>query len=221
MNIQTDNNSNILIIGPASEWVKRWWTWILETPASKNPAYGYKYSHFEIPSKDNQPYDSENVWFLAGAINDGSLPHSHNQVHRTITVPSNKALLIPVINYFATVEKERDISNLERRVKEEMDVINPESLYVTIDDKQILSSELMKYRVDTKKPFQITVKGDDNVLRLRHLLGRNIKRWAKGDGYWLFLKPLPVGEHKIHTFGSCLQGKIQIDVQYNIIITTS
>ena len=36
------------------------------------------------------------------------------------------------------------------------------------------------------------------------------------DGYWLFLRPLARGMHKIHSFGSCLSGKIKIGVNYDI-----
>lgn len=207
----------MMMLAPSSEWIQRWWKWILETPASKSPAYGY--SQTEIPSR-NQPYDGEDVWFLAGAFNDGSLPQTRNLAFRSVMIPKNKALLLPVINFFAVIRDASDkhhADELERRVKEEMDVINPESLYVTIDGQQISSSDLIKNRQDTHTIFPITVNGKDNVVKLRHILGRPIKLWAKGDGYWLFLKPLlSPGEHEIRSFGSCLQGKIQIEIHYKI-----
>lgn len=201
-----------------NEWAQRWWKWILETPASKNPAYGY--TPTETPNKQNQPYDNEDVWFLAGAFNDGSLPHTRNVSYRSIIgIPKGKSLFMPVLNFFAVTRDSKHIPELERRVKEEMDIINPESLYVTIDGQQVPSNNLAEYRADTFVVFPITVNGKDNVVKLRHVLGRPINLWAKGDGYWLFLKPLPPGQHEIHSFGSCLQGKIQIEIHYRMEVS--
>lgn len=201
---------------PFSTWVQRWWKWVLEIPASRNPGYGYN-SYSAPPTSENEPYDSENVWFFAGAFNDGSLPHTRNLTYRSfIGIPSKKALLLPVINFFAVVRDQKHVPELEKRVKEEMDVINPDSLYVTIDGQRV--SNLAQYRADTGTTFPITVDGKDNVVKLRHLFGRPINLLAKGDGYWLFLKPfsLTSGTHEIHSFGSCLEGKIQIEIHYKM-----
>ncbi len=200
--------------------IRSWWEWVLQIPMSENPAYGYKGSMSEIPSADKaQPYPDK-VWFLAGAFNDGTLPHTRNLVHRYVMgMPADRALLMPVINFYGVIrdaKKQNHLEELERRVKEEMDVISPESLYVTIDGQEI--KDLAQYRADTSVVFPITVDGKDNVVKMRHVLGRPIKLWAKGDGYWLFLKPssLTSGNHEIHSFGSCLQGKIQIDIHYKV-----
>lgn len=199
-----------------SLWAQRWWKWILEIPASRNPAYGYSYMETSA-KKQNQPYDREDVWFLAGAFNDGTLPYTRHISHRSgIEIPKGKSLFMPVLNFFGVIRDSKHKEELERRVKEEMDVINPESLYVTIDGQEI--KDLAKCRADTSTVFEITVNGKDNVLKMKHVLGRPIKLLAKGDGFWLFLKPLPPGKHEIHSFGSCLQGKIQIEIHYNILV---
>jgi hypothetical protein len=36
------------------------------------------------------------------------------------------------------------------------------------------------------------------------------------DGYWVFLKPLIPGNNNIHTFGSCLAGRVNIEVTYHL-----
>jgi hypothetical protein len=203
---------------PSSTLVQSWWKWILETPASKNSAYGY--SDTEVPTNRNQPCDSQDIWFLAGAFNDGTLPHTRHLSYRSIlAIPHTKALLLPIINFFAVTRDKKHIAELEQRVKYEMDVINAESLYVTIDGQEVPG--LIQYRADTAVVFPITVDGKDNVVKLRHVLGKPIKLWAKGDGYWLFLKPLPPGKHEIRSFGSCLQGKIQIEVHYKFEVVSN
>lgn len=210
---------------PFYHWTKEWWKWILQIPASKNPAYGYAGTggYHEAPYADPyQPPDRDQVWFLAGAFNDGTLPiGSHNIVYRYVMgIPSDKALLLPVINFFGVTRSKdpKDAEELNKKVKEEMDIINPGSLYVTIDKQQV--PDLMRYRAATAdthdEPFRIKVNGKDNVVKMKHLLGRPIELLAKGDGYWVFLKPLPPGQHEIHSFGSCLQGKIQIEVHYKL-----
>jgi hypothetical protein len=200
-----------------AEWTQRWWKWILEQPASTNPAF------VEHPTEENQPYDKDGIWFFAGAFNDGSGERKQNIAYRRITIPNHKAILLPVINFFAVVRKPEHEDELNARVKHEMDIISTSNLYLTVDGEPIAREQLIRYRVATPSMFEIMVPGKDNVCGLKHLLGRPIKLWAKGDGYWIFLNPFAgqePGKHEIHSFGSCLAGRIQIEVNYqlNVII---
>lgn len=210
----TQRAATFELINPIDIWVQRWWKWILEIPASKNPGYGYNF--IEDTTTTPQPYDKDGVWFLAGAFNDGTLPHTRHVSLRTVKIPNNKALLLPVINFFGVVRKAQDIEQLNERVKHEMDVINQSTLYLTVDGQPAVRDIKRADSGGSTTAFPIEVDGKDNVVRLKHVFGRPIKLYAKGDGYWLFLKPLPPGKHEIHSFGSCLQGKIQIEVDYRL-----
>jgi hypothetical protein len=210
---------------PFSYWVKEWWKWILEIPASINPAYGYTFYHEQerpyVANPTNQPHDADDVWFLAGAFNDGSIPNAVKRAYRVLNdFPTDKAILVPVINFYAVCRKKEAIPEMEATVKRNIDDINPEILEMRFNDTKV--ENVTDYRCDTGEGvFEITVNGKDNVVRLKHVLGRPIKLMTKGDGFWLFIKPnvLQSGgkTNEIHSYGSCLQGKIQVKIDHLII----
>jgi hypothetical protein len=81
------------------------------------------------------------------------------------------------------------------------DVDKIAKLNVTIDGKSL--PDLKKFRVESP-PFDVT-HPEDNIWGVKGGPTR-----AAGDGYWLFMKPLPQGNHQIQFGGSCLAGTINI-----------
>ena len=70
------------------QWTAKWWQWVFSLPAGINPITDKTGKYANV----NQP--SDNVWFLAGkfAAEDKEFPK------RKCRVPSNRAILFPVIN---------------------------------------------------------------------------------------------------------------------------
>jgi len=197
-----------------------WWKWILEQPKSSNPCFT------ENPTADIQPFNSKNVWFLAGAFNSEYVDMPERASYRKIDIPAGKSILLPVLNAFG-VERHTynlfKIEGLDDRVRHEMNIINGPAMYVTVDgDIDHPIPDLEKYRVETKGVFPVTIPGKDNVTQLRHLFCKPIDCIAKGDGYWLFLHPFEESEigkqHTIHSFGTCRSGAIRIEVNYKLNI---
>jgi len=115
---------------------------------------------------------------------------------------------LPILNYGGTLADSPDVKSEKELLlltKKEMDInIN---LDVVVDGVKL--NGLQRYRIQT--PIFDVVLPEKNLFG-----GTPGPTRGASDGYWLFLQPLPKGKHKIHTFGSCLAGKIMIGVNYDI-----
>lgn len=178
------------------KWTIRWWRWLLSLPKEKNPALDESGVYSELSQEDR------NVWFLAGTF-DGL-------VERECDIPLGKAILMPIINYECSFADEPMVTTekgLELKCKSEIDDIK--NLTVIIDE--LLLRNLSRYRI--RSPiFSIDLQ-DNNILGIISGSTRMIT-----DGFWIFLKPLEGGNHKLTSFGSCRSGKIRIGATYNLHI---
>jgi hypothetical protein len=179
------------------DWTARWWQWLLEQPVANNPAFKEEYS------SNNQIVS--NVWFLPGTFG--------GSVRRRCTVPAGRAVLVPVINYECSFADEPDLkteSALIDRAGSEIDDITAMRAY--LDGAEL--AELNKYRV--RSPiFDVTLP-NDNVFN-----GKPGQTKAVSEGYWLFFSPLPPGKHSLYTFGSCLNGKIKLEVDFDLLVAAN
>ena len=180
-------------------WTVKWWRWVFSIRKSINPLVDRtgKYSEMNQPSKD--------VWFLAGKLVDETM----NVPNRFCRIPAARSILFPVINCEANpleypeLETERDIIE---RVRRDEDTIVRKECSVNgerIPVQRIKSDPaIFELRIDEDNP--INVKGG-----IVH---------ASADGYWVFLKPLVTGEHRISFQGSCEFGKLNSGANYHLEI---
>jgi hypothetical protein len=198
------DNSKVLLFSPDSspygvsfsEWTAKWWQWALSIPVEENPVKHETGDNCAI----NQ---TEPVWFLAGT--DGGF------AERRCTVPLGSAILLPILNHGGTLADTLHVKSEDELIfftNREMDIIS--NLEVIVDDAKLVGLE--RYRVQS--PIFDVVLPKNNLFN-----GRPGPTKGVSDGYWLFFRPLPRGEHKIHTFGSCLAGKVKIYVDYSIVIS--
>ena len=173
-------------------WTEKWWLWLHSIPKPVNPANDT--TGEQCAKNQIEP----NMWFLAGTF--GKL------VKRTCLVPSNRAILFPIINSVHLLSESlsfKSDSDLEAKVRNEAD--NVIEMNLTIDGLQL--SDLKKYRIYTRA-FDI-ITPEDNIWGVKPGKTR-----AAADGYWIFLKPLPKGMHTLQFNGSCLAGTINIGTNY-------
>ena len=178
-----------------AEWTARWWQWVLSIPLQSNPVMDDMNKYYDI----NQ---SGPVWFLAGT--------GGGVVHRKCTIPAGKAILVPILNYGATLADEPAVKSEEELVllaKREMDEIS--NLKVSLD--QVEFTDLQKFRVVS--PVFDVVLPENNLFG-----GTPGPTKGSADGYWLFLEPLNTGLHTIESFGSCQAGKVSIGARYEVTI---
>jgi hypothetical protein len=177
------------------QWTVRWWEWALSIPITFNPVVDESGQYANI--NQNGP-----VWFLAGTIGD-----ENKVAHRKCRVPKSKAILFPVINYVYTYEpKFNTDSELVGYVTKDMDDIVTKQAIVdgnTIPICRVLSEPHL---------FGLKVK-EENKLGIPIGVSK-----AAADGYWVFLKPLAEGEHKIYFHGACSSGIRNATANYQLTI---
>jgi hypothetical protein len=184
------------------EWTAKWWQWAYSMPTIDNPTVD------ETGAKCSLGQNDTNVWFLAGT--------GGGKVSRSCTIPAEKAILFPIINvecdYLSTPEFKTE-SDLRECAKADQDKAT--NLQATIDGVDI--PDLKKYRVQSPL-FNITLPTDNAPGLPAGIME------AVSDGYWILLKPLPLGNHKIHFTGSIIDytatGPLNFvsDAEYDITI---
>jgi hypothetical protein len=181
-----------------SEWTIRWWQWCLSQPKSTNPASERQRINWN--ARDNQIYPD--VWFLAGTTGGFA--------ERECTIPRERAILCPIINFEISAAEDPNLKSDDDLVSfARADVDKIAKLDVIIDGTRL--PDLKKFRVESA-PFDVTLP-EDNIWGVRAGLTR-----AAADGYWLFLKPLSSGSHRIQFGGSCLAGTINIGTIYCLTV---
>ena len=177
-------------------WTREWWQWLLSIPKEINPANSRVYQNFVI---------NNNVIFLAG-VDSNTGP-----VERTIIIPSQKAILFPIINFITSYLEDPEIRSDE-------DLIS--FTKSNIDDIRIKQARIDEININADYEHRVF----SNIFDL-YLPPNNLYDTESGltkacaDGYWCFLKSLSPGKHKIQTSGSCLAGRVKINVTYNLNVT--
>jgi hypothetical protein len=184
----TSNTSNPAIFPPDSqpyglsygEWTAKWWQWAHSIPTANNP-------QLDETGKDCAQAQNQTgpVWFLAGT--------SGGSAERTCTIPTGKAILLPIINavYVRTAGETEE--EMRTTIKEDIDTVT--NLEASIDGTPL--QNLSNYRIQS--PFFDVTLPKDNILGEPE--GTYL---AVSDGYWLFIEPLPPGQHEIRLHGAII-----------------
>ena len=181
-------------------WVELWWQWCYSFPYEDSPEFD---STGEFSQK-GQFQDS--VWFLAGSYG--------GKVERNCTIPQGTAIFFPIINDIISYHSDpqlRTDSELFAYAKTDLDQTN--LISASLDGLRI--PNLNSYRVQSNL-FQINIPDRSN----KDLW---IKTKAVSDGFWLFLKPLSPGRHKLEFIGEKFEfdkiknlRKLRLEVTYHL-----
>jgi hypothetical protein len=176
------------------EWTAKWWKW----------AYSFS-GYYNNPLLDPngtalmkfQPSD-EPVFFLSGAYN--------SVANRTVTIPAGKAILYPVLNAeisFTDFPNAKGEDDLKRALKSDLSA----ATYVGTELNEI-SLPYNRIKADL---FDLSV-AKDNIFDVS-----DGPTQAVADGYWIFLKPLPIGEYTIHIKGEQPFYRSEVTYKINIV----
>jgi hypothetical protein len=163
------------------KWVESWWNWCYYDPYGENPAEDCT---GELSSKGQV---SKDVWYLAGTFG--------GKAQRTCRVPKGMSIFFPLINdliSFHTDPHLKTESDLHAYAKADLD--HTIFLAARVDGSEL--QNLSSYRVHSSL-FQI-------MLPMEAGRSAPVRTQAVSDGYWIFLKPLTPGEHKIEFMGEKL-----------------
>jgi hypothetical protein len=161
------------------DWTIKWWQWANSIPKDVNPA-----------SDTTGQYCGKGqagpVWFLAGTA--GGL------ATRSCTIPAGKAILFGPLNAecdYASKPNLKTEQQLLACAKSENDGVT--GLDATVGG--VKTQGLQNYRVQSTL-FNFTYPNNNfNGAPVGPTQGVS-------DGYWAFLKPLPIGDHTVHFAGS-------------------
>jgi hypothetical protein len=163
------------------KWAAIWCEWMLSIPKKKNPSID-KTGRY---CSRSQNYDE--VWFLAGTFGN-IVP-----VKRKCTIPAGRAIFFPILVKEDSLKEDSDLKTELEMCNRSRDATNRLiSMEATVDGQEV--GQLEKYRVQSEV-FDL-IFPEDNVYNVQPGSTR-----AVCDGYWLFIKPLQIGEHNIHFKG--------------------
>jgi hypothetical protein len=156
------------------EWTAKWWQWAYAIPKNTNPAYDDTGRYCTVNQKGP-------VWFFTGSYG--------KDASRQCSVPSDKDILFPILNSecsFAEFPSLKNEEQLRVCAKETQDTVT--QVKASMDGKNITNLE--GYRIQSPL-FNLSLP-ENNIVGLPPQSTQ-----AVSDGNWVFLKPLPKGEHII------------------------
>jgi hypothetical protein len=160
------------------EWTAKWWQWAESIPTEINPQLDETGEDCAQAQNQTGP-----VWFLTGT--------SGGSVERTCTIPAGKAILIPVLNTInirAASETDEELLAGAKSLTDSVTILE-----FSIDGVPL--QDIWNYRIQS--PFFDVTLPTDNVFGISAGTYR-----AVADGYWVFLQPLPPGQHEIRLRGA-------------------
>lgn len=197
MSIEYHKSNDVIFEKTFGEWTVNWWQWALSAVVDKNPVIDKTGKY----ASENQP---QNVFFLAGIFAEKA---DVEPVFRECIIPSENHILVPVANceadtiYDTNLKSDEDIIH---HVSMQVNGIAKKEFYInniSIQPQRVRSEPII---------FEVYIHPDlDNNHK-----GGYTK--ASADGYWIFLKPLPLGEHTIKIIGSFKNGQIKSEANYKI-----
>jgi hypothetical protein len=183
-----------------NEWAAEWWQWALEIPFEVNPLFDLG---------DCTEGQEGRVWFLATtlAFNPG--------VERECTVPPGTAIFFPIINaFYGALPEDPPEQKTEEFLRAQVDCDVPSEIYVEIDGSPV--SNPLQYYEESPLFDLLLPEGNLFGLPADFIVGPCVD-----SGYYIFLPPLPPGEHIIHwgATWSCPFGDFTEEVTYEITVS--
>ena len=169
---------------PYSTWIAKWWNWTAGIPNTEHPRdFAERTCNVSQMSKD--------VWFLPDILN--------GKIVRECEVPHGKAIFIPITTGEQSVAESEEfkgkplneLKNSLIKGASYCDNYNVERV-AEIDGKKVQGLEgNSPYRTNTTEPFNLTW-GENNIYDVKPQTSP-----AFAEGWFLFVKPLPQGDHTI------------------------
>jgi hypothetical protein len=190
--------ADVIVVDPHSvvagktigAWTADWWNWVGSFPRETSPIH-------DGTGQFANMHQSGPVFFVGGSRPGPSEPPQ--PVDRTFTVPGDKYLLFPLINWIVGNGVDDGAfpdTRAEARAVTS-GTIDPARLFFEIDGVPITG--LANHREETPDFFTVTVTDD-----LPAIGGPGTFTDAFADGYWIMLAPLGGESHVFHFGGTTM-----------------
>lgn len=185
------------------EWSAEWWKLVFSLPVEGHPLADETGAQCAAGQSESSP-----VFFLMGTTGGA--------VSRICTVPSGKAILIPIINNACAVPDDGPTFDEIKAVSSgSIDLVDLRSLEVEVDGKQLKSLENYRF---TSPSFSFTGATPNIFSTSQQAWYEGYRDIAFADGFWVLLEPLPVGEHHISFTGKIPKWGFKVSVKYKLIV---
>ena len=180
------------------EWAARWWQWAFALPAEHHPLFD------TAPLSTGQTGD---VWFLGGTF-------TGSNANRTGTVPAGTSLFFPVVNFEdSTIEEGNPNATLEQlRAVAQQQLNGVTGLFAKIDGVPV-QNVTQYYEQSPLFSFQVSTTGTNIFTALGLPTPDGATGKSADVGHYLFLTPLPAGQHTLE-FGTS-----GFDITYHLTVT--
>ena len=182
------------------EYGAEWWQWSLSIPLAESPVK-------DLTGEKCAAGQQGKVWFLAGT-------YESHPVKRRCTVPEGWYVFFPVINMVYWRPVKREVSC--EAVKEGAALNNDRLDFIEVEIDGVKVPSPRDHREQSVGCFDVFAR----VAKEAHPPPGYP---AASDGYWIMVKPLPVGEHTIafrakYSRPGDSYGDLAQDVSYRIIV---
>jgi len=186
-----------------AEWTQRWWQWYNSIPLNVNPSRDDQGTQCGI----NQ---AGPVWFIGGPLG--------STFERSCTIPQGTAILSPIADFLNDYPcPDPSFQPAAGQTLEDflIQTVAPIIEGITVYEADLDGQPLPARRVTTGL-FPFTAAADlvavDSCVTGSPQLGVS-------DGYFLFIEPLPPGEHTLHIHSEIPSLNLSSDGTYHLTIT--
>ncbi len=185
---------------PLNYYANKWWQWTYTMPKALSPVR-------DTTGRNCHVGQNGNVWFLAGG-------YGTSKISRTCIIPEEKYIFFPVINMLYYPRREGGITCNEAKSLAALN--NDELISIEVELDSLVSSNPAHGRIASQDCFDLLglIQKENNVPKVYP---------AATDGFWVMLKPLPKGEHRLrfnamYNRDKGAYSKMAQDIEYTLII---
>jgi hypothetical protein len=201
----------------SGQWAAEKWNWLYSLPIDRNPLFD---------TADLSAGQSGDVWFLGSTYrtttNAGAV---WGRAVRTGTIPEGKALFVPLIDKESATAEGNGTNYGQLFANSQFLIDHATNLSFTIDGEPVLNIE--HYRAQSPV-FTWGPLPTNNVFSDAVNFPAGTTSQSVADGYYVMLRPLPVGTHTLHFTGGITtsvangdpaDSDYELDITYNLTVT--
>ncbi len=186
-----------------ASWCEAWVKYFYSIPCNKHPLA-------ESADDKTEPDQVGPVYFLAGTLG--------GTIERTVIIPEGKGIFFPVLNYVANYPC--PYAGSKPAPGQSLKDFLVRNANVMVDQGTLMSVTLDGVRISDLLPFRTTTElfyfqALPELTCLDPCVTGELQPGV-ADGYWIMLRPLSPGQHKLNYKGSYPKLGWAIDVTYTI-----
>jgi hypothetical protein len=188
---------------PYSAWAADWWRWLLEQPATGSPI-------LDATGARCGAHQPDRVWFLAGTF--GGDP-----VVRRCTIPAGRPIVLPLINnaYFAFLSDDPD-TRTEAYVRGQVTCIE-DAVFPVVEIDGTPVGNPSSY-LERSAVFAVHLPSDNLFGATAEDIPQLLLSPSADEGYYLFVQPLPPGDHTLRWRASSTACGFAQDITYHLTV---